>query len=249
MSSVFNQSLSAFQNLSVNVKQICDAWCDFGIHLFSYRKTFHDGSRINVSNDPHWLRDYYLLDLYRSSLFELPIESYETGFSLWPQSSALPVFLHGREYYNSDHGITYVKKHADYCEFFIFGAHKDNAKMVNVYINNLDFIKNFAENFVERAEPFITAVEYLPIQFRLPNNTTMNCVYSSAEKNISPFLPALSPREKMCIKEMLAGKTAKMIARELQLSFRTIEFYIDNIKRKTGCRTRFELTQKFLGRM
>ena len=50
-----------------------------------------------------------------------------------------------------------------------------------------------------------------------------------------------SKREVQCIHNLLQGNTAKQIAITLNLSVRTIQHYIENIKKKTQCRTRQEL--------
>lgn len=55
----------------------------------------------------------------------------------------------------------------------------------------------------------------------------------------------LSPREISCIKYLLKGKTAKEIAKHLNLSYRTIEYYLENIRSKTGCRNKYELIAHF----
>lgn len=58
-------------------------------------------------------------------------------------------------------------------------------------------------------------------------------------------LPNISPptRELECLQYIIQGYTAKMIAREVGLSFRTIESYIRNLKNRLGVSTRFELIQ------
>ena len=57
---------------------------------------------------------------------------------------------------------------------------------------------------------------------------------------------SFSQREMQCLKLLLQGKSAKEIARILDLSPRTVEFYIRNMKKKTHCRTRSELILKAL---
>ena len=70
---------------------------------------------------------------------------------------------------------------------------------------------------------------------------------SSAPQYASPQSSALPtplpPRELECLHYIMQGYTAKMIARELGLSFRTIESYIRNLKNRLGIATRFELIQ------
>jgi DNA-binding CsgD family transcriptional regulator len=50
-----------------------------------------------------------------------------------------------------------------------------------------------------------------------------------------------SKREKECIFYLLRGKTTKQTSEILNLSKRTVDYYIENIKNKTGCRSKSEL--------
>ncbi len=56
----------------------------------------------------------------------------------------------------------------------------------------------------------------------------------------------ISKRERECLECLVKGMTAKEIAKELKLSPRTIEFYINNLKRKFNCVKRVELIVKAL---
>ena len=50
-----------------------------------------------------------------------------------------------------------------------------------------------------------------------------------------------SKREAECMMYLLRGKSIRNIAGILQLSPRSVEFYIRNMKKKLGCGTKFEL--------
>jgi DNA-binding CsgD family transcriptional regulator len=246
-----------FLEMANDIDDICKPLRQFGIHLFSYRKTFKDGSRINVSNNANWLKDYFRLELYRSSLFEFDVDSYSSGFSVWPQESDLPVFTHGRTYYNSDNGLTLILKDKDYCEYFIFGAEPHNKQIINFYINNLELVRSFTKYFHEQSTDLMkTAAESLiklPSTIKPPSqiHPSYSGIDVSSIKQLFPKesqsseLLQLSPREKSCVDYLLNGKTAKEIANQLKLSYRTIEFYFENIRRKTGCRNRYELIAHF----
>lgn len=56
----------------------------------------------------------------------------------------------------------------------------------------------------------------------------------------------LSPREKECAFYLTRGMTAKEIARKMNISSRTVEFYLLNIKEKLGCVRRSEIVSKCL---
>jgi len=48
-------------------------------------------------------------------------------------------------------------------------------------------------------------------------------------------------REAECVVWLLRGKKISDIATILNISSRTVEYYLENIKAKVGCRTKFEL--------
>jgi DNA-binding CsgD family transcriptional regulator len=52
-----------------------------------------------------------------------------------------------------------------------------------------------------------------------------------------------SQRESDCMLQMLRGKSIDGIAKHTNLSPRTVEYYMKNIKKKVGCRTKFELIE------
>ncbi|MHB1947838.1 MAG: LuxR family transcriptional regulator [Gammaproteobacteria bacterium] len=245
---MLDKELKTFLQVTPEINEICHSLKKIGIHLFSYRRCFTDGSRINFSNNADWLLDYYKLNLYQSSLFEKSISSYSTGFSLWPQESSLAVFLHGRQYYNSDNGITYVINYNEYCDFFIFGADKNNKQIINFYINNLDLLKNFSGYFYNQTKKIIavSAKNRIYLPERAMQSDIGKYVY---RQNITNFknniMLNLSNREKSCLYGILAGQTAKQIAGELNLTFRTVEYYIENLKKKMGCRRRSEIFNRF----
>lgn len=56
----------------------------------------------------------------------------------------------------------------------------------------------------------------------------------------------LTRRESQCCLLLLYGLTMRDIAQELELSARTVEYYLNNIKRKMGCYYRDQLVKKLL---
>ena len=55
-----------------------------------------------------------------------------------------------------------------------------------------------------------------------------------------------APRERQCMALLLQGKTAREIAKHLNLSTRTVEFYFFNMRNKLAARTKKELIQRVL---
>lgn len=69
---------------------------------------------------------------------------------------------------------------------------------------------------------------------------------SLAVNNTSPLF-ALSKRQRECLQLTLRGYTAKKIAKEVGLSHRTVEEYLNHIKAKMGARTKLELIEMTAG--
>lgn len=67
-------------------------------------------------------------------------------------------------------------------------------------------------------------------------------------KNITPGFHIddiyFSKQEIKCLRLLISGKTIKLIGQQLSLSPRTVEFYLDNIKRKLNVKTKSELIEK-----
>ena len=55
-----------------------------------------------------------------------------------------------------------------------------------------------------------------------------------------------TPREVDCMMGFMLGKTIVQVAKILHLSPRTVEFYLNNMKRKLSCRTKSELIIKVM---
>lgn len=58
---------------------------------------------------------------------------------------------------------------------------------------------------------------------------------------------SFTKREAECMLFFLKGKTINKVAEVLSLSPRTVEYYIKGMKRKVGCRTKFELVDLVRG--
>ncbi|MDX1902304.1 MAG: helix-turn-helix transcriptional regulator [Gammaproteobacteria bacterium] len=70
----------------------------------------------------------------------------------------------------------------------------------------------------------------------------MGLLSSPPESTVS-FSIVLTPREQACLHWLTKGFTAKMIAKELDISHRTVEEYIANIKSKFGAHTKSQLIE------
>lgn len=73
------------------------------------------------------------------------------------------------------------------------------------------------------------------------NNNLISYHHHHANSDID-----LTQREQQCLLHALKGLTAKRIAKLINISHRTVETHLENIRRKYGCSNKLELLAKIL---
>ncbi len=223
----------------------------FGITSFIYQKNFDDGTEIRLFNQPKWCAFFYEQELYKQSVFESKPSQYVKNRILWnsiPQHSAV---LSKARQFNIDHGITFVEPVSDGCEFFFIGAPADKPEVMRRYVTRIDLLGKFIIYFRERATPLIEQAKqnkiYIPNKFEAAPLTLIEtqCIFDTQGflSALQPQMQALSPRERACADLLLQGYTIKMIAKELDLSPRTVETYLEHVKQKTNTHSKAQLLQ------
>lgn len=81
----------------------------------------------------------------------------------------------------------------------------------------------------------------IPSSLSLPTTSSFPHLHQEAKINEKQNI---TNREKECLFYLTQGMTAKQVARKLNISPRTVEHLIDNMKRKFHCSTRAELIYK-----
>lgn len=241
----------------------------FKIHMFSFLRNYEDGSQIYLSNNAQWIKDYYGHCLFQSSLFESRPNQYQTGFIAWPMETNSDVFLHGKNYFNSHYGVTYCEKHFDFCEFYFFSG-SDVPYLQNLLLNNKDIIHHFILYFKDRARdlmkkanrykilipwernPSVCSSEKNEILInRLPNVEQLKADFFSKSKVHNYYFQdndkekKIPPRQLEFVIQLLNHKNIPEIADILNISTRTAESYLNDIKLKFNCDSKNELIDKW----
>lgn len=264
-----------FLNQSQDIDAILQPLKRFGVVYYTYIANHRDGSQVYLSNSSRWIEDYYTLNLYRSSIFEFNPELYQDSHVLWDSNSSSDVISHGKQYFDSDNGITIIKPKKEFCEFHIFSASVNNSMITNFYINNLDILNVFIMHMKEQAQSIFKRAE--KNRLIIPDHYTKNC-YDINDVNLPNLVQRdeffrdikttdqrslfstsaeaghlqnikLTRREQECLKYLVQGKSAKQTANLLNLSPRTVEIYLDTLKSKLNCRTKLALVGKVCGGM
>lgn len=135
---------------------------------------------------------------------------------------------------------------------FAFAAHDSGESVFSRFLKRIPLFKAFIRHFMIEARPLITECH--------ENSFDLGAImgdfyYASPEQQFSSdadeeFLsklitsPELSNREHECIYWLCRGNTAKQIGEKLDLSRRTVEFYLENVKNKWDCWTKEDLIER-----
>jgi len=70
--------------------------------------------------------------------------------------------------------------------------------------------------------------------------------YLELENNNKQIL--ITDREFECIQLLEKSQTAKQIAKNLKISYRTVETHFYNIRQKTGCKNRYDILKIYFSK-
>lgn len=254
----FFQSHVTFTSVS-DMVQITKPLAAIGLSYFTFDRTYQDGSHLRLTNAGKWIESYYRTELYKAAIFEKDPRLFCSGFVFWSWLSREPIYSAAAEH-DIDHGLTIIEKHEQYSDFFHFGTTTDNFISPEELIPKIELLYRFIAFFKQKLRPLIMEAEntriILPVAQEkkilltdlrrqgdvrqlsgLLKKTEVSRLYLGDN-----FDNAYLTRREIDILWLLTeGEKPVEIAKKLDLSNRTLETHVKNIKDKFKCNTLFEL--------
>lgn len=251
----FSKHFSA--SVAEDIKRICQPlFVHLGISYFDYAQFYPKAKKaLIISSDPGYVNFFLNDDIYKSQ----PPLIITSGFHLWDEYINTDFLTTVRNSFKYTHGLTIKTVFNDYDEVINFATRHDNAKINDFYLNQKPLINKFIVHFRQAAAKIIKAAAVHKIDMAIPAShmvTTQHTLgqYANVEKELfhqenfsialDNKLIQLTSRETECLSYLTQGMTAKMIAKQLKISSRTVEYYFINIKQKFNCKTRIEVVGK-----
>lgn len=232
-----------FLTCAPDMREITKPLLSLGITYFGYSRYYNDGGRLWLCTSSENVKSYYYDGRYRMGNTECHPSSYRPQVVLWSTLPNQHVFQVAKQL-KIDHGIFIIKPQQDCCEFLAFGTTPNNYQIINTYLTNMDFLNKFGDSFKEKARSLIKTGEenkiFLPYhknKLSSVNDTNLTSLFDYTSRTS----PKLTLRQQSCVHLLLQGKTIKEIAICLNLSPRTIETYINNLKSKFKCQNKTQL--------
>jgi DNA-binding CsgD family transcriptional regulator len=183
--------------------------------------------------------------LYQQSIFELPAHNYSRNRIIWSNINTHNVILQAAAKFGINYGITLIEPCEDGCEFYFLGTTSNDNSVINNYLSNFQLVEKFVANFKDSGKSILALAEKerVCVDDWLCNDLNFSIAHQVDKYS---FLAAIygyrfTSRELQCLPLLLNGFSSKQIAEYLNLSFRTVEDYINNIKQKCNTKTKNEL--------
>ena len=218
----------------------------YNITTFSYLRFFKNGQIMHISNQEKWLEHYIKTELYNdTNRYTREIRMVQRGEK--NVFLRIPTSNYSFEKIMNDFGLCYgisiYQQCDDYIEMYGFATNISDPSIIEVYINNIKFLKRFAVSFKDKGKGLISPVNKMKLivpdlppqwgslqpsretQHKFLIDTTVKRFHISS-KNFLSF------REAQALYYRLSGNSAKDIAKEMSVSPRTIETHLNKVKLK-----------------
>lgn len=232
-------SVSAMRDLLLPLKRA------LGIDSFSYVKLWSGCMESYLTSDPDFCEAFYQQKLYKNAGVDEP-STYQSGYVL------LDMIDHeycrvARDFmkYQMFH---ILKRTENHCEIFIFAMHHDNPLFNNIYLNNLHVLESYIEFFKDVGGSLILGADKNLVSFpELCIDTLLlpqRVACQSRLDSVAFLQKKLTAKEMDCILLALQGFSAKEIAIELNISYRTVEKHFQHLLNKFNCHSKMALYSK-----
>jgi DNA-binding CsgD family transcriptional regulator len=206
-----------------------------GMTVFNYYRSYFDGSQVRLSTDLAWTQHYFKKGYINRLTVPQSCLNKPLNYFIWLTNDCPEMLLDAAINFNTSNGISIAIKHENYIEYFCFATIRDNQAIINFYINNLDRLQNYCHIFNEKAA-------HLLIEAERDRIITTNSISQPTPPNDHLNSTKITQREKDCISYLLKGLSNKEMARKLNISNRTVDTHVNNLKDKFLCRNKLELT-------
>ncbi len=232
------------------IKQICLPLIQYlEIEFFTYYFIEEDGHFGILSNAFDFMELYYFQKLYLNNPYMSHPNLFRSGHVYAPCTYDDEIQCILKDQFKADHLFLSLECNPGQMEGFIFANKNSGADTLSDYLEKLDLLNKFSRYFKREAQSIIgrmSSEKYNISQAReneflhLPENLPLS-KNKHLEQQFLAEIWKLSPQEQKCLEMFKLGNSAQSTAAKLGLSQRTVEHYLDNVKIKLGCSSKWDL--------
>ena len=220
------------------------------INYFCFRRIYNNGKHIVLTTNPEWLVRYY------NNKYYLKKETKKTGaignfypviwdYIIDKNKFSDNAMIDARNH-NFAHSLSLKYIAQEYMDLYSLSVPIDCNQVNEKYLRYYESIKKFIFYFQSNAAILINKAEKTPIDTHSSEESKLDNILSEIDKfeqqikitqlnlNLNGSIIKLTMTETKYLKELALGLSSKGIAKKLNVSTRTVETHIDNLKLKLG---------------
>lgn len=241
------------------LNEVCAPLKVLGVHFFGYTAIDINNNAYCLGSKPDYAMEYLRRNHARNDVHQHSSAiKKEFHYDFWDY---LEMEKHTEELYqmaaafDQGHTLTITQHEENITHCFHFSGQMIDAEINQRYLDKMDslhaFISYFKDclanipelaavydqpiNVEDKASPKITLVDSDPRLLDFPTTATQRLRF---KKQLDYYL---SEKERECLKWLRLGKSAALIAEIKNVSYKTIERYIESAKKKYNCYTLYQL--------
>jgi DNA-binding CsgD family transcriptional regulator len=225
----------------------------FDLTGFAYVRVYHDGRVGWVTSDADHDRMLIEKGYLKSDPLIDTAKLLKEGKYLWFHDRIFPgsdSFYHDRkQFFAIDHGLVIVNHQKNYLETGCFSGYLAKRPLYNIFLQEIGLFREFLYYFSQDLSPLHKSLleEGMRIEdLKVKSNTPMQELLVTEREELvtilgySEFL-RLSKQERNCLNLLAEYPVYDEVARKMELSYRTVEHYLESAKIKLGIDHRLEL--------
>ncbi len=248
-------------SLGNNVETICKPLQQQGITYFCHLRIFNDHTIYGLTNNAESLYNHFK----KQFPFDRPRPPKISGdkFHYLPfldtNDFSYQQLREYRDMFKTDNPIFFFERYKNYTDIYVYASDPYDYNVVNFYINNIDFLEKFKFYFKDKASSLIkksnknklTIAPYLWSNFDAKKNKH---VTADNKQRLNKQLKAkhyalsiegkeirITQRELDVLQALFYSNTIKEAAQLVELSPRTVESYLNNIRYKLNLRRKSDI--------
>ncbi len=240
---------------------------DFGISTFAHFQFFKDGSTYRISTDLGWSDVYFNNNFhthpngYHKDIRQ-SCQTHDLHYCLWTRDPSNEIYAALKDN-NIWNGITICERTDDALVGWSFGSTVQNEGVIDFYVSNLNLLKHFILYFKSTSPELVSTKDSNKL-YKISNgidlaaeaNEIRCIIYDFFSKtNITRYNVDsdkglyFSKREFECLYHLSMGKCTKQVGHTLNISKRTVESHMINMKLRFGVNSKFDLIAIFMDKV
>lgn len=244
-----------------DIIDLCKPLALFNITTFANARFHQNKTFSSLCTNPNFFRNYLEKGYQHHDIHVHKNNAIIDGCYMWDFMECFGKtedMLNDARSFDNKHIFTMIRSHETHTDLYHFGTHLQAPWINQWYVNHIDLLNHFIDHFENKLSQAANLLKAHKILFPIRSESAI-CQIKSISDHLHDdknkrmhFLKELehnaamllSPRQLECAFLLVQGYSAKRIAKQLNISYRTVEEHLRILKKKLQAKNNFDLFTK-----